>query len=108
MLRWSMIAVLLAWATLAPLGAWAKEFRFAFQSDVASLDPHFFDHAFTTGFLGNVYEGLTRWDDQLRVEPALATSWAQENPTTWVFTLRQGVTFHDGQAFTAEDAVFSL
>ncbi|RVT91587.1 ABC transporter substrate-binding protein [Rhodovarius crocodyli] len=93
---------------LGPLAtAQARELRFSFQSDIASLDPHFFDHAFTQGFLANVYEGLTRWDDQLNVEPALATSWRQESPTEWVFNLRQGVRFHDGQAMTADDVVFS-
>ncbi|WP_149537832.1 ABC transporter substrate-binding protein [Siccirubricoccus phaeus] len=106
--RWLRIALLLAMAALAPLPGWGREFRFAFQSDVASLDPHFFDHAFTTGFLGNVYEGLTRWDDQLQVEPALATAWEQESPLSWRFTLRRGVTFHEGQEFTADDVVFSV
>lgn len=85
----------------------SKEFRFASQANAASLDPHFFDHAFTQAMLANVFEGLTRWDDNLQVSPALATSWKQETPTEWVFKLREGVTFHGGQPFTAADVVFS-
>lgn len=42
-------------------------------------------------------------------EPKLATSWElAEDQMTWTFTLREGVTFHDGSDFTAEDVVFSL
>jgi peptide/nickel transport system substrate-binding protein len=43
-------------------------------------------------------------------EAALATDWAPkaDDPNVWVFNLREGVTFHDGAAFTAEDVVFSL
>ena len=42
-------------------------------------------------------------------EPALATDWAPtDDPNVWRFNLRQGVTFHDGAAMTAEDVVFSF
>jgi len=42
--------------------------------------------------------------------PSLAVNWApsETNPNIWVFNLREGVTYHDGAAFTAEDVVFSL
>ena len=44
------------------------------------------------------------------LKPRLATEWAihADDPTIWVLKLREGVTFHDGSAFTAEDVVFSL
>jgi peptide/nickel transport system substrate-binding protein len=55
-------------------------------------------------------EGLTRWKkDSLEVEPALATSWhANADATVWTFKLRQGVKWHDGQPFTAEDVKFTF
>ena len=40
--------------------------------------------------------------------PSLAESWAVENPTTWVFNVREGVKFHDGSPFTAADVVHSF
>ena len=44
----------------------------------------------------------------MSIEPQLATGWTIENPTTWVFTLRKGVTFHDFTPKTAYDVVFSF
>jgi peptide/nickel transport system substrate-binding protein len=40
--------------------------------------------------------------------PALATKWTQTSPTVWRFDLRQGVKFHDGTPFTADDVVFTF
>jgi len=57
----------------------------------------------------NVFEGLTRFGPDGAVLPALAESWnINDAGDYYVFTLREGVTFHDGTAFTAEDVVFSL
>ena len=55
-----------------------------------------------------VYNGLTRLDGALVPQPELATSWETKDATVWSFKLRSGVTFHDGSAFTAADAVYSL
>lgn len=85
----------------------AKTFRFAFQGDAQSLDPHGLNETFTLGFLGNVYEGLTQYDGDLNLIPALATSWKVTSPTIWRFNLRKGVKFHNGNAFTADDVIFS-
>ncbi len=85
----------------------AKTFKWAFQGDVQSLDPHGLNETFTLGYLGNVYEGLTRYDRDLQLIPGLATSWENLTPTTWRFNLREGVSFHNGNPFTAEDVVFS-
>ncbi|MBS8227609.1 ABC transporter substrate-binding protein [Vannielia litorea] len=57
----------------------------------------------------NVFEGLTRFAADGSVQPALAESWeVSEDGTTYTFTLHDGVTFHDGTAFNADDVVFSL
>ena len=86
----------------------AETFRWAFQGEAETMDPYGRFEIFTLGFLHNIYEPLVRYDSELQIEPALATSWDTLDDTTWRFTLRQGVTFHDGAAFTAEDVVFSF
>lgn len=55
----------------------------------------------------SVAEGLTALDANGAAKPALAESWAQKNPTTWTFELRQA-TFQNGTAFTAESVVNAL
>jgi peptide/nickel transport system substrate-binding protein len=57
----------------------------------------------------NITEALTERDPSTgELLPALATEWEQTDPTTWRFTLRDGVTFHDGTDFDAEAAAFSI
>lgn len=59
--------------------------------------------------MGNVYEGLVQLGDDGSVQPLLATSWkVSDDGLRYTFTLRDGVTFHDGAAFTADDVKFSL
>ena len=58
--------------------------------------------------LANVCESLLRWNADLSYSPGLATKWENPTPTTWVYTIRQGVTFHDGTTMTADDVAASL
>ena len=98
----ALAAVLLA----AP--AAAQTFRYAHVGDVNTLDPYQFDETMQLGFLGNVYEPLVaRGAPDMQLEPALATSWELVEPNRWRFHLRRGVTFHNGNDFTAEDVLFS-
>lgn len=46
--------------------------------------------------------------ETFKYEPLLATSWTRIDDLTWEFKLREGVTFHDGSAFDAEDVVWTL
>ena len=85
----------------------AATVRFAFQGELKSLDSYSLNESFTLGMLGNVYEGLTKRDKDLKIIPGLATSWEQVEPTRWRFHLRKGVKFHNGEDFTADDVVFS-
>ncbi len=47
-------------------------------------------------------------DNNGKLLPGLATAWEAVDPQTWRFTLREGVKFHDGEAFDAEDVKFTL
>jgi peptide/nickel transport system substrate-binding protein len=85
----------------------AATFRFAFQGDLKSLDPYSLNETFTHGVLGNVYEGLTKRDKDLKIIPGLAERWEVIEPTRWRFYLRKGVKFQNGEDFTADDVVFS-
>jgi peptide/nickel transport system substrate-binding protein len=85
-----------------------RPLRIAVHSDPLALDPHLRNEALTYSVLRNVYEGLTAFDAEMRVGPALAVSWENPNDLTWVFHLRPGVRFHDGRELTAADVVFSL
>ncbi|MBS29396.1 MAG: ABC transporter substrate-binding protein [Alphaproteobacteria bacterium] len=57
----------------------------------------------------NLFEGLTRIDENGAVQPQLATSWTvSDDGLVYTFKLKNGVTFHDGTTFDADDVVFSL
>ena len=94
-------------ALLLPLAVQAETFRWAGTTDPQTLDPHASNTAPVLGFLNNVYEGLVRRDKQMQVEPALATSWEKLDEGGWRFKLREGVSFHDGSSFNADDVLFS-
>ncbi|GAA1108205.1 ABC transporter substrate-binding protein [Arthrobacter flavus] len=53
-------------------------------------------------------ETLVVLDDLAEAQPSLATEWQQTSPIEWTFSLREGVTFHDGTPLTAEDVARSL
>ncbi len=56
----------------------------------------------------NIFESLVRLTPDYQVEPLLAESWEFVEPNTWSFTLRSGVTFHDGTPLTSEAVAWSL
>jgi peptide/nickel transport system substrate-binding protein len=55
-----------------------------------------------------LYNGLTSLDGSLTPQPALAESFDTKDARTWTFTLRKGVTFHDGKPLTPGDVVWSI
>ena len=57
----------------------------------------------------NIYEGLTRFNADGSIGPGLAASWdVTEGGKVWTFNLREGVKFHDGTTFDANDVKFTL
>ncbi len=101
-----LTASVLALATAVP--AQAETFRWAATTDPQTMDPHAVSSAPVLGFLNNVYEGLVRRGRDMSIEGALAESWEPlPDGAGWRFNLREGVTFHGGEAFTAEDVLFS-
>ncbi|WP_311222064.1 MULTISPECIES: ABC transporter substrate-binding protein [unclassified Acidovorax] len=86
----------------------AQTIRIGNQGDAVSLDPHSLNESLQLSLTGNVYEPLISRNRDLSLAPALANAWRQTAPTVWRLELRQGVRFHDGTPFTADDVVFSL
>lgn len=58
---------------------------------------------------GNIYESLLRYNEKLEPQPSLAKSWEiSPDAKTYTFKLQEGVKWHDGKPFTADDVVFTL
>ncbi|MEZ5739676.1 MAG: ABC transporter substrate-binding protein [Burkholderiaceae bacterium] len=102
-------AALTAGALLAVAApAQAKTFKYAFQGDVQTLDPHGLFETFTLGFQRNIYDPLVIRNDKMELVGALAESWSNPEPNVWRFKIRKGVKFHDGSDLKADDVAFSV
>ena len=79
-------------------------------SDITSLDPGKTTDTYSGEVVANIFEGLVEYRRDTRTfVPQLATKWRTANGgRRWIFTLRQGVTFHDDRPFNAGDVVYSF
>lgn len=102
----TLIAGLVA-ATAMTAPAFAQELTIGLKSEATSMDPQFHNLSTNIQVLFNIFEGLTKQDAVQRVEPSLATEWEAVDDTTWRFTLREGVKFHNGSDFTARDVIYT-
>jgi peptide/nickel transport system substrate-binding protein len=83
--------------------------RIAAFTNPSSLDPTTGGAGSDHAFLFTMYDTLTEWDfDTLKPKPGLAESWNLTDPTTLVFNIRPGVSFHDGTPLDAEAVKFNL
>jgi peptide/nickel transport system substrate-binding protein len=88
----------------------ANTLRWARVGDALTLDPHSQNEGPTSTLNHHIYETLVDRTNDGSLVPRLATEWFihPDDPTIWVFKLREGVKFHDGADFTAEDVVASI
>lgn len=99
----SLVAGLLSSAAFAQ----ENNLKIAFADNLSSLDPQLNNYAgdrsaglfFFDMLVGNYHNQLL---------PSLATEWKNIDPTTWQFSLREGVKWSDGEPFMAEDVVYSI
>jgi peptide/nickel transport system substrate-binding protein len=72
------------------------------------LDPHKTSAYYSFEVLENVYDTLVEPDENLQVQPSLASKWTtSKDQLTWTFTIRDGVKFSDGTPLTADDVAYS-
>ncbi len=68
-----------------------------------SMDPADHTATYTTAVLDPMYEGLTSFDEQLQIQPQLATAWSSNaSGDVWTVSIRKGVFFHDGTGLDAK------
>ena len=108
-MKTSLNAILASLAVAIALPASAETLRWASAGDALTLDPHSQNEGQTHTIRHQMYDALIIRDVTGAFEASLATDWAPkaDDPNVWVFNLRQGVKFHNGNDFTAEDVVFS-
>jgi peptide/nickel transport system substrate-binding protein len=82
--------------------------RVAQESELRTLDPVRSSQLVEREVYYQMYESLVSIDPKLNIKPMLATSWTTPDPTTYVFTLRTGVKFHDGTPFNADAVKFNI
>jgi len=104
----SCCLLLLACAFTPAAPASAQNLRIATAFDPQTMDPQAVALLYHSRVAFQLYESLVTRDENFALEPGLALSWQMTAPTVWRFKLRPGVVFHDGSAFTADDAVFSI
>ncbi|MGH6904513.1 MAG: ABC transporter substrate-binding protein, partial [Geminicoccaceae bacterium] len=76
--------------------------------EIRTLDPAQINQVLQFQISSNVLSGLTHIDAELVAQGDLAEEWSvSDDGKEWTFKLREGVTFHNGDPFTAEDVVFT-
>lgn len=105
---WSFLALLVLPSCGTGRVPRADSIRIAVPYEVSTLDPHAETKLGNMSVLTNIYEPLVTTDADMRIQPCLAETWESPDLLTWLFHLRKSVSFHDGRAFHAADAVYSL
>lgn len=105
-------------AVTLPLGSTAKAARkkggklrvgVGHGSTTDSLDPGLAENGFVIPMLFSMHSYVTEVGTDGSVQPGVAESWeASADAATWTFTLRKGVTFHNGKSVTPEDVIVSI
>ena len=107
----AILAVVLLGSGAMPAAAQksADTLRFTDRNALPNVDPYYNNLRIGIVMHHQGWDGLVyRNPETFKVEPLLATEWKFVDPVTLDFTLRPGVKFHDGSAFSADDVVYTL
>lgn len=92
-----------------PLAAAAdKEITIALTADAVHVDPQQGNELSSNIMFNHFYDTMVRRTPELEFVPGLAESWELKDDVTWVFNLRKGVKFHNGEELKASDVLFSI
>ncbi|MEM9148181.1 MAG: ABC transporter substrate-binding protein [Pseudomonadota bacterium] len=101
-------AAALAMAGAVSTSASAEAITIGIASEPTAMDPHFHNLGPNNAMSRHVYDNLILQNARQQLQPGLAVEWGPIDDTTWEFKLREGVSFHDGSAFDADDVVCSF
>ncbi|WP_208984523.1 MULTISPECIES: ABC transporter substrate-binding protein [unclassified Stappia] len=83
----------------------AEDLVIGLDSESTSIDPHFHNLGPNNQLGFMMFDRLANPDERQNFQPGLAVSWKPVDSTTWEFKLREGVKFHDGTDFNADDVI---
>ena len=78
------------------------------KNSILTLDPAMHRDRETETVIRNMFDGLVTRTTEMKIVPEIAESYEQTTPTEWIFKLRQGITFHNGEKLDADDVVFTF
>lgn len=101
------VSILAACSTAEPVAESEETLTIAYAEPITDYSPFSYS-AKDRRYLANIYDPLVRHDSAFNIDTALAVAWGRLDDTTWEFRLREGVVFHDGSTFDAEDVIYSF
>lgn len=78
------------------------------SSDLETMDPQAVSSTTADRIFKNMHAYMFYWDENVELENGVVEDYEQKDDETWVFQLKEGIEFHNGDALTAEDVKFSL
>lgn len=104
-MRTPILAVTAGLIALSASAASAEKLTIGLASEPTSLDPQFHNVGPNNAMSMHIFDRLIFQDEKQQLFPGLALSWTPVDDLTWEFKLREGVKFHDGTDFTADDVL---
>ncbi len=109
MKRFVVLSLIVSICMFSSAVALAQLLVVAVDTPPRTMNPHGSDADANLSRMANIFDGLLqRKGAEGELAPALAERYERLDDVTWKFYLRQGVTFHNGNPFTAEDVKFSF